>query len=628
MANVATTTTDALTASPVYETGLNANAPDNLDAKIHEGIVHVETRNLDHEGIERPTEEERTSLRRVSGHIPWAAYLICIIEFAERASYYGVQIVFSNFVQFPLPKGGNGAGATPKGSQLTPGALGKGLTVSSAMVLLFKFLAYTLPILGGWLADVKLGRFKVICIGVAVFGVAHLILVIGAIPSVLQAGHGMVPFVIGLLLLALGAGLFKSNVSPMLLDQDTQRGLVVKTLPSGERVISDPEITAQRLALAFYGMVNVGAFFGLATTYSEKLVGFWLAYGLPMILYLLLPVLLWVLNKRVVKYPPQGSDLGRFFRVIGTAIRRNGFKGFGRTGYLDAAKPSRLAVDGISELKGRNIDWSDNFVEDVKRSLEACTIFLFFPIYIMNDGGIGNITTSQGSAMVTNGAPNDLLNNFNPLTIIVAIPLISYVIYPFLRRRNIHFGPIKRITFGFIIAAISSAIGAITQWRIYETAPCGYHATECAEAGESVSPISIWWQIPQWSLGAISECFCNVTALELAYARAPANMKGLVTSMYLFSTAISAAIQQACTASLADPYLIWPYVAPAVAGTILTVWFYFLYRHLDKDEYVRGGVGEVEAIEQEHHSTAPLRRRESGSGRSGSGAHKFEESKV
>jgi len=44
--------------------------------------------------------------------------------------------------------GGNGAGATPKGSQETPGAMGKGLSVSSALTLLFSFLAYTLPILG------------------------------------------------------------------------------------------------------------------------------------------------------------------------------------------------------------------------------------------------------------------------------------------------------------------------------------------------------------------------------------------------------------------------------------------------------------------------------------------------
>ena len=44
--------------------------------------------------------------------------------------------------------GGNGAGATPKGSQETPGALNYGLNTSSALVLLFTFLAYTLPIFG------------------------------------------------------------------------------------------------------------------------------------------------------------------------------------------------------------------------------------------------------------------------------------------------------------------------------------------------------------------------------------------------------------------------------------------------------------------------------------------------
>ncbi|ATZ56146.1 hypothetical protein BCIN_12g06750 [Botrytis cinerea B05.10] len=588
------TTTDALTSAPVYQTGLLANAPDNLDAKISSEIHAFDHEpSLDEDGLLRPTEEERTTLRRISGSIPWTAYMICLIEFAERASYYGCQFVFSNFVQFPLPKGGNGAGATPKGTQLTPGALGKGLTVSSALGLLFKFLAYTVPVFGGWLADTKLGRFKTICIGVVVFGVAHLVLVLGALPSVLQAGHGMAPFVIGILILALGAGLFKSNVSPMLLDQDTQKGLIVKTLPDGEKVILDPEVTAQRLALAFYGMVNVGAFFGLATTYSEKRVGFWLAYGLPMVLYLLLPVLLWAINKRLVKYPPQGSDLGKFFRVIGTSLRRNGLKKFGRKGYLDAAKPSILAAEGITgEHNGKPVDWDDNFVEDVKRSLEACTIFLFFPIYILNDGGIGNITTSQGSAMVTNDAPNDILNNFNALTVIVTIPILSYGVYPLLRRHKIHFGPIKRITFGFLIAAVSSAIGAITQWRIYETSPCGYYATGC-EIGTGVAPLSIWWQLPQWMIGGISECFCNVTALELAYSRAPANMKGLVTSMYLFATALSAAIAQACTPSLVDPYLIWPYVAPAVLGTLMAIWFYFLYRHLDDDEYVRGGVGDT-----------------------------------
>src|SRR3954452_20411959 len=47
----------------------------------------------DYEG--KPTEEELAVLRRVPGTIPTIAYLICIVEFCERASYYGVQPLIS-----------------------------------------------------------------------------------------------------------------------------------------------------------------------------------------------------------------------------------------------------------------------------------------------------------------------------------------------------------------------------------------------------------------------------------------------------------------------------------------------------------------------------------------------------
>jgi len=225
--------------------------------------------------------------------------------------------------------------------------------------------------------------------------------------------------------------------------------------------------------------------------------------------------------------------------------------------------------------------------------MEACQIFLFFPIYNMNDGGIGNIVNSQGASMTTNGAPNDLLSNFNPLTIIVAIPIISYGIYPLLRRYKIRFGPIARITLGFILAALSCAVGAVTQYLVYKSSPCGYYATGCT-VGTGVSPISIWWQIPQYVLSALSECLANVTALELAYARAPKDMKGLVMSIYLFSTALSAAISEAATPGLADPHLIWAFAGTAIAGVPLAAWFYFLYRHLDDEEYVAEGLADAD----------------------------------
>lgn len=61
-----------------------------------------------------PTEEERSTLRKISDTIPYVSYVLCVVEIAERASYYGVKTVFNNFMQFPLPEGGNGSGAVPK----------------------------------------------------------------------------------------------------------------------------------------------------------------------------------------------------------------------------------------------------------------------------------------------------------------------------------------------------------------------------------------------------------------------------------------------------------------------------------------------------------------------------------
>jgi dipeptide/tripeptide permease len=115
-------------------------------------------------------------------------------------------------MQFPLPTGGNGAGAPPKGTQQTAGALGRGLQFSNAFVLLFTFLAYVIPIFGAWVADTRLGRYKTIAIGVFICGVAHVILIIGAIPSVLQGGHAIAPFMIAFFILAFGAGICFSKL--------------------------------------------------------------------------------------------------------------------------------------------------------------------------------------------------------------------------------------------------------------------------------------------------------------------------------------------------------------------------------------------------------------------------------
>lgn len=115
-----------------------------LDEKHHHITLAPLHDNMDDHGHIMPTEEELETLPRIVGTMPWSAYMLCGVEFAERASYYGCKQVFKNFIRAPLPVGGNGAGAPPRGSQKTAGALGKGTVIASAMTDAFTFLAYAL----------------------------------------------------------------------------------------------------------------------------------------------------------------------------------------------------------------------------------------------------------------------------------------------------------------------------------------------------------------------------------------------------------------------------------------------------------------------------------------------------
>jgi dipeptide/tripeptide permease len=155
---------------------------------------------------DEPTEQELETLRRVAGKLPLSAYTLCAVEFCERASYVGISGIISNFVNRPLPVGGNGYGAPPKGTQQTAGALGLGTVKANAVTQSFSMLAYTLPMVTAYFSDAHTGRFKMICWGVLVFGIAHVLMVGSTAPSLLANGNAKAPYFISLYMLSVGAG--------------------------------------------------------------------------------------------------------------------------------------------------------------------------------------------------------------------------------------------------------------------------------------------------------------------------------------------------------------------------------------------------------------------------------------
>ncbi|KAM0213593.1 hypothetical protein ACHAQD_009246 [Fusarium lateritium] len=236
-----------------------------------------------------PTAEEKQKLQRIAGSIPWVSYLLCIVELVERASFYGCKTVFNDFLQFPLPEGGNGAGAIAKSDPNGhAGTLNQGLQFASATVLLFNFLAYMLPIFGAWLGDTKTGRFRAITYGVIIGGVAHVIMVGGVAPVILKASNGLAPFM-------------------------TE---YIKTLNSSEKVVVDPETTIQSIMLISL-----------------------------CIIYILLPVLLMWRYKSLKLAPPQESDLNNFFKIIGLVTRENKGRLQGKN-FFESVKLLVLAAKG------------------------------------------------------------------------------------------------------------------------------------------------------------------------------------------------------------------------------------------------------------------------------------------
>ncbi|KEQ83575.1 PTR2-domain-containing protein [Aureobasidium pullulans EXF-150] len=531
-----------------------------------------------------PTEEDLKTLRRVSGKINWAAYTVAFAELAERFSYYGSSILYTNFVQWPLPEGSRtGAG----GLNGQPGALGMGQSAAQGISLFNQFFAYFMPLIGGYVADAHLGRYKTIHIAIVIGIVAHIILVAASAPDVIiHKTSATAAFIIGLLTLCVGTGFFKANISPLLAEQNTDRRMRVETLPTGERVLVDPSVTNSRIFLVnrstnlnsyFYFAVNIGSLTGqISMVYVEKFVGFWLAFLLPTVLFVAAPVVLFFNRKNYILSPPTGSILSKFFHMLKFSWKnkQGSFK-------WDVAKPSNVPA----EQRPVWMTYDDAWVDEVKRGLSACKVFLFLPLFFLAYNQMTGNLTSQAAVLQLGGVPNDIIQNLNPISIVIMIPILDHVIYPGFRKIGFAFTPIKRMTVGFFFAAASMVAAAVMQHYIYVKSPCGKSASDpdcIKEFGKA--DISVWAQVLPYIFIGIAEIFTNVTSLEYAYAKAPANMKSMVMSINLFMSAFASAIGQAFTPLSEDPLLVWNYTIITILAFLGGVGFWFCFRDLDANE--------------------------------------------
>ena len=364
-----------------------------------------------------PTEEELRTLRRVASPLPIRVFAIAFIELCERFSYYGIinvrelsfprdrfviiapppPVLFgsngdpvTNYIQQDMPPGSTtGAVLDPFDSDAQPGALGRGQSTAFAITTFNQFFQYTMPLFGAFVADQYWGRFRTISAALGVDIVGHLILIVSALPSVLRnPNSSLAVLILAIVVIGVGTGGFKPNISPLIMEQLELGPMRVVTLSkTGERVIVDPATTTNKVYNWFYFFVNVGSLIGqVGMAYAERYVGFWLSFTLPTIVLGIAPTVLVWGRKR---YSTTSIEAGG--SILIPALRTFLLANKGRWSinpirtwkklhdgtFWENVKPSRYS----DETRPRWMTFDDIWVDELRRGFNACATFIWLPLY-------------------------------------------------------------------------------------------------------------------------------------------------------------------------------------------------------------------------------------------------------
>ena len=186
--------------------------------------------------------------------------------------------------------------------------------VSDSMVTLFASLVMVFSLLGGYVSDVYLGRYRTILWFSSLYLLAIGTCAIAAAPPVRSAPLSFV----ALFFVAIAAGGIKPNVSTLGADQyDT----------------SDPAQALEKASFfnSFYFAINCGATFAVGFSYISqnglgsaipREWGFTVSWAVPAAGFAVAIVLFVSRAERYVRVPPSGSAVVRLVRVVTAAAAR------------------------------------------------------------------------------------------------------------------------------------------------------------------------------------------------------------------------------------------------------------------------------------------------------------------
>lgn len=427
-------------------------------------------------------------------------------ELWERFSYYGIRPLLILYMT----------------ALITQGGMQLDRAEAAAIVGLFAGAVYFMTIIGGWIADRWLGQIRAVYYGSILMSLGHLSIALNAFFSDLF-------FYLGLILIVLGTGLFKTCIAVIV-------GLLYK------------EADNRRDAgfLIFYMGINIGSFFapfitGLLSEQVNWHAGF-AAGGIGMLLAMLVFRFYCIpqiqafdqnlihakgLNQPLESKPYVAKFVFAMLALLIIVITAV-YLGWMSINPIILTSYVTMSICILVLLHFTYLLLFSQLTQAEKVKIVLCAILfiaaaLFWSAYEQTYTVFNIFALDYTDRSVFNlQIPTVWFQSINPLFVIIFAPVMAWL-WSFLSRRRLNFSHISKFIFALIFAAVGFIVLAIA----------------CQNLLNSHSNLaSPWWLVSSFLLLTLGELCLSPIGLSAMTQLAPDKLRGQIMGLWCTALAI------------------------------------------------------------------------------------------
>ncbi|KAJ3707712.1 hypothetical protein LUZ61_011417 [Rhynchospora tenuis] len=432
----------------------------------------------------------------------WRSALFIIgVEITERFAYYGVS---SNLITY-----------------LT-GPLHQSTAAAAASVNAWHGAASLLPLLGAFIADSWLGRYRTIILASCVYLLALVMLTLSStLPflrppdcsGIMDPTSCSVPvlqlifFYFSLYLVAIAQSGHKPCVQAFGADQFDQ---------------NVPDEFAERSSFFnwwYFGMCGGNIFTVSILNYVQDNVGWGLGFGIPCVV-MSIALIIFLAGTRTYRfYPIQKespfTEVSKFIVALVRGHKRNDI------------------IKQVNEAESSGLDYA----KEAKELLKLFPIWATCLVYALVFAQFSTFFIKQAATLDrrigrTFQVPPAALGSVIDVSVAAFLPIYDKVIVPLARKiTKIPSGitMLQRIGIGMMVSLLSMVIAALVEMKRLKTA----RDFGLVDEPDVPIPMSLWWIVPQYILVGMADVFTMVGLQELFYDQVPDQWRSLGLSLYL-----------------------------------------------------------------------------------------------